>query len=263
MMPTRASPFLIRSNKSIRYALCLKEIVDCLDNPGLLSFAQLPVNRKRQRLVRGRFGDRERPAPIPQAAKARLQVQGDRIVHLGADPAGLKIGAKVFPFRDANDELVVDMCALGRPRRKRHGADETGFVEQRFVPLRIAAARRGPVIEMRKLHAQDRGLERIEPEIRADQIVMIFDLAAVLPDRAHLARKRAVGRRHQTRVAERTQILRRKEREAAERTDASDGPAPVARANCLRRILDDRHTGAFRNLENRRHVGALAKEVHG
>ncbi len=98
---------------------------------------------------------------------------------------------------------------------------------------------------MRKLHAENRGLQRIEPEIRADQIVMIFHLSAMLPDRAQLASECTVGCGDEARVAERAEILRRKKREAADCTDAAGGPAAIARPDRLGRVFDDGHSGAL------------------
>ncbi len=39
---------------------------------------------------------------------------------------------------------------------------------------------------MRELHAQNRRLQRVEPEVPADRVVVIFHFSAMLPNRAHL-----------------------------------------------------------------------------
>jgi hypothetical protein len=92
---------------------------------------------------------------------------------------------------------------------------------------------------------------------------MIFHLSAMLPNRAQLSREGAISRRDQPGIAERSEIFGWKEREAAEDANPANRPAAITRPNRLRGILHDRHTRTFSGIENRRHVGALAEQVHG
>src|SRR5688572_32432675 len=116
---------------------------------------------------------------------------------------------------------------------------------------------------MLKLHAKNCGLQRVEPEIPANQIVMVFHRSAVLPECAELPSQGTVRCGDEPGVSERTEILRWKKREAADGTDTAGGPAPIACSDRLRRVFNHRHLGPLRNLENRSHVGALPEQMDG
>ena len=60
----------------------------------------------------------------------------------------------------------------------------------------------------------------------------------------------------------RAEVLAREEREAADRAQAADRVAVIAGADRLRRVLDDRDAARLRRLDDRRHVGRLAEQVH-
>jgi len=107
-----------------------------------------------------------------------------------------------------------------------------------------------PTIEMRELHAQDRCLQRVESAIPADRHVLVpFALAVNAKNTQALGESVVVGR-HQTAVAERSEVLGREERE---RSGGAHAPRPagrpqarsgVSRTDRLARILDDRDSAA-------------------
>ena len=71
---------------------------------------------------------------------------------------------------------------------------------------------------MRQLDSKHRRLKRVQSEVAADPLVKILRLRAVVAEQTDLVRKRRIVGRHQPGIAERAEVLARKEREAA------DGP---------------------------------------
>src|ERR1039458_7648692 len=93
--------------------------IECLDGPAdLLDIFRwkLGVDRHGQRLSRNLFAQRQVTGTIAQVRKARLQVQGQRIVDLGSDAVLLQIRLQGVPLPAADGELVVDVT-----RRERRG----------------------------------------------------------------------------------------------------------------------------------------------
>ena len=179
-------------------------MTNLLDHPLLLRVGELSIYRQSEDLVGRSLGCREGSCSIPQLAKARLEMKRNRVVDFGAYAGGLQMRAQPVALGRADDELVVDMRAVRRAPRERHGAVETGLLEQRLVPFGIPAPRRRPAAQVRQLDAKNRRLKRIEPEIRSDDIVVIFHFAAMLPNRPQPASQSVLrcgdeSRRRQTR----------------------------------------------------------------
>ena len=74
------------------------------------------------------------------------------------------------------------------------------------------------------------------------------------------ARARDYGR-HQPGIAQRAEVLARKERKATERAEAAHLMPIVGRPNGLRGILDDRNARRDRRIDDRVQVGRLTKQV--
>ena len=63
---------------------------------------------------------------------------------------------------------------------------------------------------MWELHAQHRGLQRIEPKVAAYPLMVVLRLRTMVSQEADFRAKLRILRGDQTRVAERTEILARK-----------------------------------------------------
>ena len=141
---------------------------------------------------------------------------------------------------------------------------QAGVGEQRAVARRVARA--APSLhagEVRQLHAQHRGLQRVEAEVGADQVMVVLRLHAVIANQPQLVRQRRVGRGDEAAVAERAEVLAREEREAADRAPCcrpagrdtcSRSPAPRPRSPAMPRCVG--------RVEDRRQLGRLAEQVH-
>ena len=109
----------------------------------------------------------------------------------------------------------------------------------------------------------DRGLEGVEAEIAADDLVVVLGPRAVRPQAHQLVGAlRVVGDDHAA-VAGRAEVLGREEGEAAVMADRAGAAAFVLRADRLGGVFDDHKPVLLRDLHHGVHVGHLAVEMHG
>ena len=105
------------------------ELLDRLDDVGLLVFGELGVDGQRQRFLGRALRVRERARPIVEVLVADLQMQGRRVIDLGADSVLLQEGPELIPLRDADDVLVVDVAVLGGDRGQGHATQQVRLLE--------------------------------------------------------------------------------------------------------------------------------------
>ena len=142
--------------------------------------------------------------------EALLKVQRDRVVDAPADALGFQVLAQRVAALRADRVLVEDVAAP----RSANGefdvltADEPGVAEQAVVDGGVADAGGGPGIEMRELHAQDRGLQRVEAAVPADRLVLVAFALAVDAQYFQARSDVAVVGRYRAAVAECAEIFR-------------------------------------------------------
>jgi hypothetical protein len=91
---------------------------------------------------------------------------------------------------------------------------------------------------MRELHAQERGLELVEPARIAELDVHVLARGAVVAQEAHALRDVVTRREDHAAVAAAAEILRGVERQRARVAPRRDGPAVIARAHRLGGVGD-------------------------
>src|SRR5262249_21681193 len=101
------------------------------------------------------------------------------------------------------------------------------------------APRAAPAIDAAQLDAERGGLNRVEARVDADRVMAVLRVLAVRAEQFDFIRQRVVACRDESAVADAAQILRRKKRIAAEIAYRARGLAAGARAERLRRVLDD------------------------
>ena len=117
---------------------------------------------------------------------------------------------------------------------------------------------------MFQFHSQDRGLQRVQAKIAADDAMIIFWLAPMNPKHLHNFGQLFIIRDNHSTVAESAQVLAGKEGETSHMPYRSGLPSfIIPSANRLGRIFDHMDTFAFHNLHNWIHLGALAEQMHG
>ncbi len=206
---------------------------------------------------------RESARLVTQRREALLQVKRDRVVDGGAHVVRSQEVLDAVARRHPNHELVVDVVLPGAFYRQRHTPVEAGVAEQLAIACGIAAAGIGPRGQARRLHPKHCRLQRVDPEVPADQAMVILPLGAMGAQQPQPIGELVAAGGDEPCVAERAEVLAREEREATGQPERSGVPAADGAAERLRRVLDDRHGCGSRHLENRVHVGALPVEMHG
>src|SRR5262249_57742111 len=116
------------------------------------------------------------------------------------------------------------------------------------IPLRRLSAQGVPALQVRELHRQNRGLDRVEPAVDTDDDMVV---AAATPVVAHqpdaLRQPRIVGD-YCSGVAERAEVFAGVEAEAADVPDRARGPPAAPRPMRLCGILDHLQTVAVGEL---------------
>ena len=151
------------------------------------------------------------------------------------------------------------MCALVNGRKPHDG---------RALCEGIGIARRDPgsrlvrPVEVGEPHHEERRLQLVETCVPTDHVVVILRGRAVVAQPSDRCRECAVVRRHRAGVPEGAEVLHRIEAEPRAICEPADPALPVARTVGLGRVLDDLQAAKSRELQDRRHVGRLAEEVH-
>ena len=126
----------------------------------------------------------------------------------------------------------------------------------------VGAAQRGVACDVRQLDAQQGGLQRIEAEVAADHLVKVLGAATMSAHQARAVGERIVFGGEQAGIAESAEVLRRKEREAAELADGPDLFALEAGAEGLCGILDDGQAVGRGDGREGAHVGRQPEQVY-
>ena len=227
-----------------------------------LGVRQFRIHRQRQRGQGGPFAFGEFPLLVAQVGEAFLQMHRLRVVHLGRDLVLLQMLTHPFAIVAADHVLIEDVPRLQDLRRLDQPALQAVLDERVGVVRSTLLTGLRPAIEVLELDAQDGGVDRVESEIAADDLVVIFRMRAVPAQEADLVGQGAVLSDHGPAVAEAAEVLRREKRIAADRPHRSGPASSVFRANRLGGVLDDRQIVPPRDVENRIHLGALAEQVH-
>ena len=100
---------------------------------------------------------------------------------------------------------------------------------------------------MRQEDPEHRGLDGVEPRVVADQVEVLLVARAVEAEHPDPVGELGVVHRDETAVAESEQVLRREEAEGR-----GDARRDSLRAECLSRVLDDRHVERAEIVDRRR-----------
>src|SRR5205807_5636096 len=111
--------------------------------------------------------------------EALLQVQRHRVVDLRADAGRGEMSSQPIPIARADHVLVVDVAHAERGVRGLDGIPELRSPERLVVERGVPLAAGGPVVEPPEFHAEHRRLQLIEPEIPADERVVVLWFPAV------------------------------------------------------------------------------------
>src|SRR4029453_5081690 len=114
---------------------------------------------------------RERALAIAKPGEAFLAMERHRVVDRRADAVGGKTLLHTIASRHPDHELIVDVHAIRRLERQRHTIEQSGGLEERAIAGGVAAPAGRPGVEVRRLDAEDGGLQSVETEVAADHAV--------------------------------------------------------------------------------------------
>src|SRR5437868_4163637 len=174
----------------------------------------LGIHRQAQDLRRGLFGDRERSRGTMQMLVGDLLMQRQRIVEPRGNPPALQELAHALALGHANDEEVVNRNTL---RRLRNYPDLRDPRQTLAITNSDTTASAIPLLEVAQLDSQQRGLEGIETPVVALDVMVVLLRLPMLAQLAHEVEPTGVVRSDRSRLAARTQVLPRVEREGRHR----------------------------------------------
>src|SRR5205823_12669791 len=185
----------------------------------------------------------------------RLSMNGYGIVNARLDLMGGEVPAERIPARRAHDVLVVDMrpCWISR-RHGDPGAEPLIVVLCDGSPATVAG------VEQAELHPQHRGLELVEPAVRAIADMLVLRGLPVRPEQAHASRERGDVGPDQAGVPVGGEVLHYPQAEGA---DGAEGPHPPPVERCavsVRAVLDEDEVARPREREDRAEVDRQAIE---
>src|SRR5262245_15457256 len=184
---------------------------------------------------------------------------GNRIAHGSADPGVAERGDQGVSLRRAHGELVIDVAGGGNLL----GDGEGRPLQELTVARGDGAAPLVPGGEMPELHAEESGLQLVEPARVPELHVLVLPRRAVVPQPSDRLGDVVAGGEDHAAVAAAAQILRRVEGQTRYVAPRPRGTARIARPHCLRGVLDHRDAPGPRDLSNGVHGGGLAVEMHG
>src|SRR5258708_21354590 len=221
---------------------------DGINNSLLLRGGQLRIDRQRQRSLGGFFAFRKRALLVAEIDEAFLQVHRHGIIHLRANLLLPQIVLRSLAILDADNILVEDVSRLCLGSL--HLATESGTGEGGLIERRVLLPARRPAVQAKELDLQDRGLDGVQTEVAAHHFVIVLGIRAVVSQDTHLLRQGRIVSHDRSAIAERPEVFRRKEREAANRAHRAGAAALVFGADRLGGVLDDRQALALANIEN-------------
>ena len=145
--------------------------------------------------------------------------------------------------------------------RNLHKADRQA-AESRTITQRNRPARFILGIQVRQLHAQERGLQFIQPGIITLDVVVILHARAVIAQNLHIVGQRTIIGRDRPAIAQRAQILSRIKTKSRGMPQAARAPFVIARAMGLGAIFQDFQPMPSGNVHDRVHVRCLTIKMH-
>src|SRR5215475_495496 len=220
------------------------------------------MHRQTQNLARGLLGRRQSAAMDRDAISiGRLQVDWDRIMDERPHALFPQMLAQAVAFVAADDVLMVDELDSDGAFRQSQGSRR----EPVIVNSRDLSSTRVLFIQIFQLHAQDGGLQFVEPRIEPGLIAHVSLAPAILAQQRYSLSDIRVVRHDRAAVAQRAEILRRIEAEGGgvpEDSDLKTTHTMDRRAVSLRAILDDFQIVTARDVTYRPHVGGAPVKMN-
>ncbi len=181
------------------------------------------------------------------------------MVHVRSDPAPAQLGANAVALAHPDDVVLIDVPLVAAARGRR----EAGVGKERVVAPGDREPARVPSVETAQLHAQHRGLHRVEPAVVADDQMLRLDLLPEIARDAHALGHVRVGGADRAAVAVGAEVLRRIEAERGDRAERPGAPAAMSRAVRLAPVFDEGEPASLGERGERVEIGDLAVQMDG
>src|ERR1700720_3599077 len=156
-----------------------------------------------------------------------------RVMNGTTDLMFSKICHQSVPLRASDHVKVIRVLSVGAfPRRRERPSVKAALIAPRNRPASGIV-----LVQMRKLCAQYRRLQRIEPRIESRFSRLPAIVPTVLAQPAHSFGDFRLARQNYSAVADRAEIFGRIEAEAADIADAAEPPPAIEPAASLRTVL--------------------------
>src|SRR6476661_10323062 len=119
-----------------------------------------------------------------------------------------------------------------------------------------------PLIQMTKLHAQDRCLQSIQTTVHAFHLVRVFLEPAVIREHANVLHQIFILTYNCARITKRTEILPRIKTESCGVADRTHPLTTPTSAVCLCSVFDDFQSMFPSDLHDRVHIARLAVKMN-
>ena len=141
--------------------------------------------------------------------------------------------ARGVAIGDTHDVLMIRVRAAGPFNGEPDTRGEARSREELAVDARVLAPSIRPLWEVWQLHAQHRGLQSIQAEVAAYLVVVILRVRSMAAQQPHPPCESFVAGGHEAGVAERAEVLRRKnEKHPMVPTAPAGRPSSVAPRAC-------------------------------
>src|SRR5262245_31253605 len=144
-----------------------KRPFECVGNMPHGGIAEMRIHRQGKNPVRRTLHDRQLHMPLRH--EGGLKVTGRRIMYPRGDALGCEYAPQLVPVLGLDDE---EMVAAHRARRGFHKLDRQRC-QRGLIGLRSAPALGIPFVKTRQFDGQDGCLEGIDPEIVADEVMLM------------------------------------------------------------------------------------------
>src|SRR6185295_19834316 len=159
-------------------------------------------------------------------------MERDRIINFGSDPFLFERPHEGISLFDSKHELIINVVVLGSRFSIDWGGQpnfsflyQSALLEEGLIPLCIFLAPPGPIVQVIQLHIEHCRLDRVEPEIAADHLVVVLRLASMDAQHFYTLSQFLITRDYHPTIAQGAQVLAGEKGEAPDRSYAAGPPS--------------------------------------
>src|SRR4030042_6602888 len=241
---------------------------DSIYDHRLLIFRQFRIDGESQHFLRGLLRNGEVPSTIFEKGVTFLQMEGNGIIDVRANPFLGQELPQTVSFGDTDHILMKDMAALilyGRELKTLHRREKV--LELLLIPFSLPLSLRSPFFQVFEFHQKNGRLNRVETAVDPNRLMEIFRLTSMDSQQSDLLCQKGMIRHDHSRISEGTQVLRRIKGKTSEVAYLPGSPSfqssfgLILCPQCLGSIFNDKKFLFLGDLKKRVHISALSEEM--